>query len=289
MIRKSLDTGGLITVIFVVLFLAAALAAGAYLLLAASPSFWGALGVFLLGFLLANLLFAMTFWINSLLLPRLQPGEGIQKQHRFSRWICAAVAQWIGGYAGISVHITGREKLPEGPFLFVSNHRSMFDPLVVMGYLIPWNISFVSKPSNLQIPVAGITARHAGFLSIDRENNREALKTILQAADYLKRGVCSIGIYPEGTRSRGRELLPFHAGSFKIAQKAGVPVVVACSHGTENVKKCFFFWHTPVYLDILEVIEPERVKAMGTGELAEEARSCIQQRLNEVETEGTGE
>ena len=110
-----------------------------------------------------------------------------------------------------------------------------------------------------------------------------SLKTILQAADYLKRGVCNIGIYPEGTRSRTGQLLPFHAGSFKIAQKAGVPVVVACSRGTEKVKKCFFFWKTPVYLDILEVIDADRVKAMSTNDLAGEAKRLIQARLDETE------
>lgn len=281
-IRKSGEMSALIFLYFLIFCLAVT---GLYAALAASVTVWSVLGVFALSFLGANLLFALTFWLNSLLLPRLAPGEGIQRQHAFSRRICSAVAQWLGGYAGVRVHITGQEKLPDGPFLFVSNHRSMFDPLTVMGWLDKYNISFVSKPSNLVLPVAGITARHAGFLAIDRENNREALKTILQAADYLKRGVCNIGIYPEGTRSKTREMLPFHAGSFKIAQKAGVPVAVACTHGTENVKKRLFLRPTPVYIDILAVIDAERVKAMGTNDLAEEARRLIQTRLDETEGE----
>ena len=278
--KESGEGKALIFLVFLIFCLAAT---GLYATLAASVTVWSVLGVFGLSFLVANLLFALVFTGNSLLLPRLAPGEGIQKQHAFSRWICAAVAQWLGGYAGVRVHMTGQEKLPAGPFLFVSNHRSMFDPLIVMGWLAKYNISFVSKPSNLEIPIAGITARHAGFLAIDRENNREALKTILQAADYLKRGVCNIGIYPEGTRSKTREMLPFHAGSLKIAQKAGAPVVVACTHGTENVKKRLFLRPTPVYLDILAVIDAGRVKAMSTNDLAEEARRLIQQRLDETE------
>lgn len=280
LIHSQREDSSLIFLYFLIFCL---LVTGLYALLAASVTVWSLLGVFALSFLAANLLFALTFWLNSVLLPKLEPGAPIKKQHRFSRWICASVSQWLGGYAGVRVHITGREKLPEGPFLFVSNHRSMFDPLIVMGWLDRYNISFVSKPSNLTIPIAGITARHAGFLAIDRDNNREALKTILQAADYLKRGVCNIGIYPEGTRSKTRELLPFHAGSFKIAQRAGVPVVVCCTHGTENVKKCFFFDRTPVYLDILDVIDAERVKAMGTAELADEVKSMIRRRLDDVE------
>lgn len=274
---------GAFPVIFLYFLVFSLITTRLYVTLAASVTVWSVLGVFALSFLAANLLFALCCVVNSLLLPRLKPGEGIRKQRGFSRWLCASAGQWLGGYAGIRVHISGREMIPHGRFLFVSNHRSMFDPLVVMGYMPKYNISFISKPSNLALPVAGITARHAGFLAIDRENDREALKTILQAADYLRRDVCSIGIYPEGTRSRSGELLPFHAGSFKIAQRANVPVVVACSHGTEKVKNRRFLGVTPVYLDILEVIDADRVKAMSTAELAEEARQCIQERLDELE------
>lgn len=262
--------------IFVYFWIFTLLVTGAYLLLAAHATVWGALLTALLGFLGANVLFALFFWVNSLL----QKDQPLEKQSRVCRWTCRSVGRWLGGWAGMRVHITGREKLPEGePFLFVSNHRSMFDPLLVIGYLPEYNISFVSKPSNLELPIAGITAKKAGFLAIDRENNREALKTILQAADYLKRGICNIGIYPEGTRNRTQELLPFHAGSFKIAQKAGVPVVVASVRGTEHVKDCLFFKRTPVYLNILECIDAETVKSMSTPELADHAKAIIEADL----------
>ena len=166
------NTGEMNALIFPYFLIFSAAATGLYALLAAQATLWGALAVFALSFLAANLLFALCFWINSLLLPRLAPGQGIEKQHRFSRWICMSVPRWLCGYAGVRPRLSGLEKLPEGPFLFVCNHRSMFDPLVAMGWLAKYNIAFVSKPSNLELPIAGITARHAGFLAIDRENNR---------------------------------------------------------------------------------------------------------------------
>ncbi|MBR5342375.1 MAG: 1-acyl-sn-glycerol-3-phosphate acyltransferase [Oscillospiraceae bacterium] len=254
-----------------------------YALLAASVSFWSLLAVFALSYLAANLLFVLIFFISAACMPRLKPGEGVERQSVLMRRLCCAVARWLCGNAGMRVRFAGLEKLPEGPFLYVSNHRSIFDPLVVMGYLGEKNISFVSKPSNLEIPLVGRAARHAGFLAIDRKNNREALKTILMAADYLKRGVCNMGIYPEGTRSKTREMLPFHAGSFKIAQRAGVPVVVACTRGTERVAKTLFVWRTPVTVEILDVFEAGHVKATGTSELAEETRRMIRARLDETE------
>ena len=273
-----------VSLIFLHFLIFCLLVTAVYALLAASVTVWSLLGVFALGFLGANLIFALCFWINSLLLPKLAPGEGVEKQHRFSRWICMSVAQWLSGYAGVRVHLIGLEKLPEGPFLFVSNHRSMFDPLIVMGWMPGYNISFISKPSNLTIPIAGITARHAGFLSLDRENNREALKTILQAADYLKRGVCNIGIYPEGTRSKTGDLLPFHNSVFKIAQEANVPIVVMTVKGTDRIRSNAPWHKTDVALTILDVLSAEHVKASRSAQLGEEIRQIMEADLGNADS-----
>jgi len=190
------------------------------------------------------------------------------------------VGRFLCLYGGVKPHISGEEKLPtDSRFLFVCNHKSMFDPLMVIGYLYKWNISFISKPSNMQIPMVGDIAYNAGYLPIDRENDRAALKTILTAADYMKRDVCSIGIYPEGTRSKTSEMLPFHHGSFKTAQRASVPIAVACVRNSEQVKKRLFLRPTDVYLDILEVIPAEKVKAMSTAELSDYSRRLIEEGL----------
>ena len=74
-------------------------------------------------------------------------------------------------------------------------------------------------------------------------------------------------------------MLPFHAGSFKIAQRAGAPVVVACVRGSEKVKRPHLFKSVDVYLDILEVIPAGQVKAMSTNELADYSRSLMEQQL----------
>ena len=95
-----------------------------------------------------------------------------------------------------------------------------------------------------------------------------------------------MGIYPEGTRSKTGELLPFHAGSFKVAQKAGVPLAIACSRGTEHVMSNWLKRPTRVELSILEVLPPERVKAMSTQELAAYSREKIEAALQE-KTEGS--
>ena len=256
--------------------------AGAVLLpLGCGFSLWWAVPLFLLLEIALHLLFVFSHWIFCL---RGRDRETpMEQQSPVGRIGARHAGELVCAYGGVRSVVTGVEKLPHTPFLLVCNHRSLFDPMIIMKELSDYNIAFVSKPSNLRIPMVGDVAYTAGYLAIDRENNREALKTILMAADYLKRGVCSVGIYPEGTRSKTREMLPFHAGSFKIAQKAGVPVAVACIRGTEKVKSRLFLRRTPVDLEILEVIDAARVKAMGTNELAEEARGLIQKRLDETE------
>ena len=114
-------------------------------------------------------------------------------------------------------------------------------------------------------------------------NKLTAISDVSSAVDYLKRGICSIGIYPEGTRSRTGELLPFHSGSFKIAQRAKAPLVIACVHGTEKARHGLFLRPRRGYLEILDCLPAERVAAMSTQKLAAYSRARIETRLKEVE------
>jgi 1-acyl-sn-glycerol-3-phosphate acyltransferase len=228
-----------------------------------------------------NLLFVVFWYIVALVAGSSGP---VEEQSPICRQGCAIIAGWLCAWGRVHPKLSGTELLPMGGqrFLLICNHRGAFDPVVKASELRDWNISFLSKPENLALPGIGRLAWGAGFLAINRENDREALKAILKAADFLKRGVCSICLYPEGTRTKTGKLLPFHAGSFKIAQRGNAPVVIAAVQGTEQVKKNFHFRRTNVKLDILELIPAEKVKAMSTNELAEYCRGRIAAHLGET-------
>lgn len=182
----------------------------------------------------------------------------------------------------IRIHSTGIEKIPADTkkILFAGNHRSRFDPLLSWHLLKRWQIAFVSKPSNFRIPVFGRFIRKCCFMAIDRENPRNAIKTIQKAADLLIKGQVSVGIYPEGTRSKTCKLLPFHNGVFKIAQRADAPIVVLAVSGTENIHKNYPFHHTDVYIDVIDVLPAEFVKENRTDVIGERVRIGLENHLN---------
>lgn len=182
--------------------------------------------------------------------------------------------------ARVRVHVNGEEKLPDGTFVMVCNHRSLMDPVTSIVALQKHNLAFVSKKENVNFPVFGSFIANIGCLYLDRESARAAVQTINNAAEAVKSGKWSMAICPEGTRNRTDELLlPFHAGSFKIAQKAKKPLVIAVFRGTELVKHNVVIHKTDVYIDILEVISPEKTCEMNTSELADHAKDVMTKSL----------
>lgn len=193
------------------------------------------------------------------------------------------LAEAICTVCNIRVHATGFEKIPtDKRFLIVCNHRSMFDPIVKIPLLKDYNIIYASKAENFKIPVGGKIMHKTGCLVIDRENNREALKTINKMAENIANDKASACIYPEGTRNTKDKMLPFHAGSFKVAQKAGAPVVVISLRNTDKVSKNAPFKKTDVYIDVLKIIDGEFVKNNPTKATADIAQKLIQDKLDEA-------
>lgn len=182
---------------------------------------------------------------------------------------------------GVRIHTEGLEKIPQDTknILFVSNHRSNYDPLITWLVLKKWQVAFVSKASNFKIPVFGRLIRKCCFMVIDRDDPRKAMATVQKAARLLEKGQVSVGIYPEGTRSKSCQLLPFHCGVFKIAQKANAPVVVLTVQGTEQIHKNYLRRRTDVYVTVEQVLDAQTVAQSRTTALGEQIRQTMERRL----------
>ena len=160
-----------------------------------------------------------------------------QKAQEKSLGIVQSVFRFIFRLAGITYEVQGLENIPsDRAVLYVGNHRSYFDILV--GYVtVPGLTGFVAKKEMLKIPLLRDWMHRVNCLFLDRVNIKEGLKTILEGIEKVKSGI-SIWIFPEGTRNENKdmtELLPFHEGSLKIAQKSGCPVIPVAITGTARI------------------------------------------------------
>lgn len=154
-------------------------------------------------------------------------GEGVHKIARL--W-----ARMYLFFSGIDVSIKGTENIPDLPCIFMCNHQSALDIYSLLACL-PLSFRWVAKRQLFNIPFFGWAMKKAGYISLDRENPREALKAIEKAAAKIREGT-NIIVFPEGTRSVDGVLLPFKKGVFSLAIQAGVPVVPVGIYGTSALQ-----------------------------------------------------
>lgn len=195
------------------------------------------------------------------------------------------IAAWWGRFAatllGIKVTIEGEENYsPDQNYLVVSNHAGMADIPLILGAM-KLNLRFVAKEELGKIPIFGRALKSGGYVFIKRGQNREALQSMLQAADTLKAGR-SIHIFPEGTRSKTGEILPFKRGAFIIAEKAKVPVLPVTIVGSNLItpKQSLKINHGTVRMIIGKPIDP--AKHAKAEELMKESYKVISETLEKT-------
>ena len=134
----------------------------------------------------------------------------------------------------IKVSVQGYSNIdPALPYIYMPNHQSNFDIPVLLGHL-KVQFRWLAKIELFKIPIFGRAMRKAGYISIDRYNRESAIKSLKVAANKIKSGV-SVLIFPEGTRSRDGDILPFKKGGFVLAIDSGVPIVPVVITGTHSI------------------------------------------------------
>ncbi len=187
---------------------------------------------------------------------------------RLGLWLC-----------GIRVRVAGREHLPlDRAAVYCANHQSNVDPPVLFHVLHP-RMHIVYKAEIDAIPLLARAFRMGGFVPIDRRNKEAAMRSIERGAASIRAG-SSFLIFPEGTRSRTAELLPFKKGGFIMALKAGAPIVpVAIQGGREGMQRGSWIIR-PVAISI-RVGAPIQTAGIGLERRAE-LIATVRQRIEEL-------
>lgn len=171
-----------------------------------------------------------------------------------------------------------------GSVVYIANHQNNYDLFTVSNAVQPGTVS-VGKQSLKWIPFFGQMYWLTGNILIDRKNTSKAMGTIALTADKIQEKGLSVWLFPEGTRSYGRGLMPFKTGAFRTAALADVPVVPICSsnqHGSIKLNR----WNNGKI--IIEFLPPLKVLAETKEEiraLANQVRENMANKLEEISIE----
>ena len=194
-----------------------------------------------------------------------------EEDSKFYRWMTHLLIEFAITVGRVKIKTQGVERIPrEGRFLLVCNHLSDIDPALLMHCFPKSQLAFIGKKETKDMPIIGAVMHKLLCQYINRENDREALKTILKCIQIVKEDKASIGVFPEGYVSLDGKLRHFRGGVFKIAQKANVPVVVCTLRDSKKaMDRLLKLKSSETEVHLVEVISAEEAKSMSTVELGE--------------------
>jgi 1-acyl-sn-glycerol-3-phosphate acyltransferase len=196
--------------------------------------------------------------------------------------LAQAWALIILAVSGCKLTVTGREHIPrEGGFCLVANHNSIFD-IVLLLATVGRPFGFIAKKELKAVPLINFWIPLLGGLFIDRKNIRKAIGTINEGIGRIKAGGAMI-IFPEGTRGKGKGMLPFKPGSLKLATKAGAPMVPLAITGSYDVfEKNYRFRPGPVSINFAPPIPTADIPAGDKGDLTDQVYAVIDGMLKKA-------
>jgi 1-acyl-sn-glycerol-3-phosphate acyltransferase len=180
-------------------------------------------------------------------------------------------------------------RLPEGyenfgNAIYIGNHQNNYDMVTAASIVIPPTVT-VGKKSLLWVPFFGLLYWLTGNLLIDRNNRSKAHTTIAEVVNAFQKRKISFWMFPEGTRSRGRGLLPFKTGAFHAAIAAGVPIIPVCVSNTSNKINLNRINNGLVIVEMLPPIDTSGYGKDQVRELATHCREIMKAKIAELDLE----
>ena len=176
----------------------------------------------------------------------------------------------------------------KGPFVFICNHQNSYDIFTISAAVQPATVS-VGKKSLKWIPFFGQMYWLTGNILIDRNNSNKAMNTIALTAKKIKEKKLSVWLFPEGTRSNGKGLLPFKTGAFRTALQAQVAVVPVCASNLHQKIKLNRWNNGKMIIEFLDPIYLNDTKKENIRVVTNNAHDLMQAKLTVLNNEIEGE
>ena len=212
---------------------------------------------------------------------KFDPNKEQEQDDPIVRTIVKLYAPAVFRLLGCKIETIGTEKLPkDGRFLLVSNHLHDLDPGVILSTFPDAQLAFIAKKEVFDMAIIGQMLPRILGQFIDRENDRNALRTILKCISILKEDKASVAVFPEGKITGDDKLHQFRPGVFKMATKANVPIVVCTLFGTQDItKNVKRLRRTHIRLHLVDVIPAEELKGVTTVDIAHRVHALMAQSL----------
>lgn len=181
----------------------------------------------------------------------------------------------------VKVIVSGKENIPQKDhhFIMVGNHQENYDIIIVKPIFKDHALSFIAKESLRTLPIFGRWINSLGGVFISKDADRSAAESIIQAIRNYKTGMC-MGIFPEGRRAFGNEMIEFKSGAFKLAMKPKADIVIATQYNTCTIFKKIPWRRYRVYVHIHPLLKYEDYKDMNSHELSDFVKAKIQVQLD---------
>lgn len=186
---------------------------------------------------------------------------------------------------GLEVEVRIPESVKNiGPVVYICNHQNSYDIFTVSGAVQPGTVS-VGKKSLKWIPFFGQMYWLTGNILIDRKNKNKAMNTIDTTARKIRQKKLSVWLFPEGTRSYGRGLLPFKTGAFRTAAKAEVPIVPVCASNTHDTIKLNRWNNGKMIVEFLEPVLLSTADKDKIRSITNKTRSEMLAKIEQISAE----
>lgn len=185
---------------------------------------------------------------------------------------------------GLEVEYRFAKQPYKDPAIYIANHQNNYDMLTI-SHMVPHKTVSIGKKSLIWIPFFGIIYWITGNILIDRDNKSKSHATMNKVSNKINNDKISIWMFPEGTRSRGRGLLPFKTGAFHTAIAAGVPIIPIICSNTNNKIDLNRWNNGKVICKVLEPIPTDGLKREDIRKITKQSHQIMQQAINELDQE----